>query len=221
MLRKSLDGDGDQTSKLFVARGVTMFVLQYRLPGGHPDIPHQDLQRAVRLVRANATSYGIKPSCIGVMGFSSGGHMAAMMGTRFDAKTYDPVDQADQQSARPDFLAMLYPVITMDKGAHDWSRVNLMGRPYTAQNIQTYSAEKNVRPETPPCFICVGADDVIVDPIANSVAMYLALRAVKVPAELHLFEQGAHGFGIGVGKYVSPWPDLFMRWVALHGFIPS
>lgn len=221
---QSMGGDGELSAKYFTARGVTVFIVRYRLPNAgwanRADVPLQDCQRAIRLVRANAAAFGVDPQRIGWLGYSSGGHMAASIATRWATQVYDPVDAVDQIDPRPNFAALIYPVITMGKGAHDWSRVNLIGRPQTAAQQLTYSPQMNIPPNAPPMFIAVGRDDKIVDPTANSVAMYDALLAAKIPAELHVFEVGPHGFGISdkPGTASGDWPPLFMRWGRQLGF---
>lgn len=215
---QSFGGDGEGSARYFTARGVTVFIMRYRFPnagwGNRADVPLQECQRAIRLVRANAAAFGVDPQRIGFVGYSSGGHMAASIATRWAAKVYESVDAADQIDARPNFAGLIYPVITMGKGAHDWSRVNLMGRPQTPAQQVAYSPQMHIPPNAPPMFIAVGRDDKIVDPIPNSQAMYDALIAANIPAELHVFEVGPHGFGISdkPGTAGGDWPPLFMAW---------
>jgi acetyl esterase/lipase len=219
------DGEGYDIARHFNRAGVTCFVLRYRLPAegwaDRADVPLQDAQRAIRLIRAGAAKYGIDPLRTGVMGFSAGGHLAASLTTRFSAQVYAPVDAADTQDARPAFAVLMYPVITMGTGAHAGSRDNLLGPSQTAAQLVLYSPQMQASAAMPPCFICCAADDPLVPPIPNSVAMFEAVRNAGVAAELHLFEVGGHGFCIGntVGKPVSAWPDLFARWAASHGWI--
>jgi acetyl esterase/lipase len=222
--RTTFDKEGAEVAAPMVARGVTAFVLRYRTPGdGHESEPGAsvslaDAQRAMRLIRANAPGYGIDPKRVAVMGFSAGGHVAAMLGVRPDAQTYTPVDAADSQSARPDLLALLYPVITMGADAHESSRKRLFAQPPTPDQIAQWSAEKWVDAATPPSFILAADDDPAV-PLANSIMFYQALHAAKVPGELHIFRQGDHGFGIRVapGNPLSGWVDLFMGWAKSTG----
>jgi len=226
--------------------GTTCFVLRYRLPSEgwrnvehkvavSPDVPLQDAQRAMRLIRANANSYGLDPSKLAAIGFSAGGHLSASLATRFGAKVYDPVDAVDTLSARPIVSGLFYPVITMQDGravagnaSSAGSRLFLLGNDviqntvYTpdAASVDAYSVERHVAADTPPTFICLAADDPLVPPFANGIAMFGALRAANIPAELHVFEMGGHGFGLHLtdGKPVGAWPDLFLTWAKTHGF---
>lgn len=205
--------------------GVTAFVLLYRLPGeGWPDradVPLQDAQRAMRLIRARGPhDFGIDPARIGMLGFSAGGHVAASLATRFAAKVYAPVDPMDNADARPDFTALLYPVITMlPPFAHEASCEKLLGPNAPAALRAAHSPEGAVSVATPPSFLCAAMDDpdVLVD---NSLMMVASLRTANVATELHLFERGGHGFALrgAAGLPAAAWPDLFLRWGASHGY---
>jgi acetyl esterase/lipase len=205
------------------ARGITAYVLLYRLPAdgwaAGPDAPLQDAQRGLRWVRANAARLGVDAAKIGVMGFSAGGHLAAHLATRFDKPVYEPTDASDRVSARPDFCALGYPVIsTSTPHAHKGSRDNLIGRDAGPEREAAYSPDKLVTANTPPTFIMHAVDDATV-PVENAILMFQALRASKVPAEMHIFETGGHGFGLRDvgGKAVAAWPDLLLRWAGSHG----
>ena len=207
----------------FAQAGVTGFVLLYRLPHeGWRDaanVPLQDAQRAIRLLRANATRYGIDPTRVGVLGFSAGGHLAAMLSLRSDAQSYTAVDAVDHQNARPAFAALLYPVITMlPPYAHEASREMLLGdNPIIAQR-EAHSCERLVTRDAPPMFLSAAADDPDV-PVENTLEMFAALRRAGVPAEMHIFERGGHGFALGTpGEPLSAWPELLLKWAALQGF---
>jgi acetyl esterase/lipase len=195
-------------------------VLRYRLPGegwqNRSDVPLQDAQRAVRLVRANAAKYALDPTRIGFMGFSAGGHVACSIATRFAAKVYAPLDAADAVDARPSFSVPMYPVVTMGEGCHAGSRDKLLGMDPTPALIDAYSYEKHIPADAPPSWICLAADDMTVPPIQNGVAYFTALRAANIPAEIHVFEAGGHGYGISktVGKPDAAWPDLLLHWGA-------
>jgi acetyl esterase/lipase len=218
-MRVVFDKEGADVAKAFGARGVTVFVLKYRLPGeGHDraaDVPLEDAQRAVRLVRANAADWKIDPNRIGFAGFSAGGHLSATLATRFGAPVYAPVDAADRLSARPDFSILVYPVISMETGlTHADSRKMLLGPAPDAAAIAKASADLAVTAETPPTFLAVAHDDSGVDP-ANTIRYYLALKAAKVPAELHVFPTSDHGFGIRFAKGAArQWPELALNWIA-------
>jgi acetyl esterase/lipase len=223
-VREMLDFEGTDVSSRFNAAGVTCFVLRYRLPGegwaDRSDVPLQDAQRAMRLVRAGVGKYGIDPGRVGFMGFSAGGHVACSIATRFAAKVYAPVDAADGMDARPSFSVPIYPVVTMGEGCHKGSRDNLLGPDPSPAKIIAYSCEKNVPADAPPSWICLAADDMTVPPLPNGVAYFAALRAASIPVEIHVFEAGGHGFGLSktVGRPDAAWPDLLLHWGASHGF---
>jgi acetyl esterase/lipase len=225
--REVVDIEGYETGRYLSAHGVTCFVLRYRLPGdgwsAGPATVLQDAQRAVRLIRLSAGGYGVDPARIGVMGFSAGGNLAGLLMTQFGRQAYTAVDGVDSISARPDFAALVYPVITMfDPYAHKGSRDSLLGADQSEARKTLYSPDRNVGADTPPCFITNCADDPVVPP-ENSLMMAAALRAHKVPVEQHMFEIGGHGHGIrkAAGKPVSAWPELFLNWGAAHGYFPN
>jgi acetyl esterase/lipase len=217
-VRVVIDKEGFEAGHRFAAAGVTVFVLRYRLPGegwDHaPDVPLQDAQRAARLIRAKAGEFGVDPKRLAVMGFSAGGHVAASLATRSAAQVYAPIDEADALSARPDLCALMYPVMTMSAPfAHAGSRQALLGAAPSAQLEAAYSPDRHVSARVPPCFQVHAWDDPVV-PVENSLGWLAALRAAKVPAEAHLFEEGGHGFGIRLaqGKPAAAWPELFLAW---------
>ena len=206
------------SARRFAERGVTGFVLLYRLPHegwrDGPNVPLEDAMRAMRLLRARAAQYGIDPARAGVLGFSAGGHLAATLGLRSGANVYAPVDAADRQSARPLFAALLYPVVTMlPPYAHEASREMLLGDNPTFAERAAYSCERLVTRRAPPMFLAAAADDPDV-PVENTLAMFAALRHAQVPAEMHVFERGGHGFGLGnPGQPLSAWPALLLKWM--------
>ena len=218
------DKEGFEISRRFNRAGITCFVLLHRLPGegwaARADVPLADAQRAIRLVRANAAKFAIDPARLGVMGFSAGGHLAASLATRFDAKVYAPVDKVDRLDARPAFAALLYPVVTMGAGTHQGSRDSLLGPDPSPERIAAYSGENLVTAKTPPTFIAHAADDGTAPFAPNALAMYRALLQAKVPSELHAFEQGGHGFALrGMhGQPWTAWPELFVAWAQDHKF---
>ena len=223
-VRTVLDKEGFETARWLAARGVSAFVLVYRLPGeGHErraDVPLQDAQRAVRLVRARAHELGIDVHRIGFLGFSAGGHVAASVATRFDARVYAPVDALDAASARPDFSILLYPVVSMDASiAHAGSRRALLGDAPSPTALATHSLENAVTAATPPTLLILTDDDTVVLP-ENGLRYHASLRRNHVPAELHIFARGKHGFGIrgAQGLPVGDWPELVGAWLAASGF---
>jgi acetyl esterase/lipase len=217
--RVVLDKEGSALAPFFNARGYTLFVMTYRLPGdGHAegaDAPLADVQRAMRMLKARASEWQLSPERMGIMGFSAGGHAAASLGTRFNESVYPPKDEMDMLCARPAFMALVYPVITMHKEIdHPGSRHELIGDAPTPQQILHYSLEDRANEHTPPAFLLHAVDDPAVK-VENSVEMFTALRRLGVPVEMHLFEQGAHGFGIrdAQGLPAAVWPELMMNWI--------
>ena len=203
------------------AVGITVFVLKYRLPSGRwaagPDAVLQDGQRAMRLIRANAARYAVDPSKVAVLGFSAGGHGAATLVARSSAQTYDVIDDADTQNARPDLAGLMFPVIALDRSfAHAVSRDRLLGADAPVSVAARYSPDLHVTPDAPPTFLAHACDDEVV-PVENSIAMYTALRAANVSAELHVFQQGGHGLKL-LGTPHRVWMDLFLPWSNQHGF---
>lgn len=222
-VRVVVDKEGYEMGRWLAARGWTVFVLFYRLPGeGWKDganVALADAQRAMRLIRHRAQAYGIQPDRVGAMGFSAGGHVCGDLATRFDAKVYDPVDAADKLSARPDIAAPIYGVQSMaPEFAHPGSREVLLGKDSTPALERLHSPSNNVTKATPPCFLVHAEDDPVV-PVDNSIQFRAALKAAGVKVETHLFTNGGHGFGLRFtpGKPVAAWPDLFVHWAQSQG----
>ena len=220
-----IDKEGYELARWLSARGVTVYVLFYRLPGdgwvNGADVPLADAQRAVRIVRSRAKIDRIDPARIAFGGFSAGGQVATSLLTRFDAKVYDPVDAADSLSARPDALAAIYPVVSMDPAiAHAVSREKLVGANPDAAREKLYSPERNVRADQPPLWLLHAEDDSVVK-IENSVRLREATRGVGAPSEAHFFESGGHGFGLmkTVGLPVAIWPELLWNWLGAHKIV--
>ena len=224
-IRVVIDKEGFEVGRRLAAAGVTAFVLRYRLPGDgwtpKADAPLQDAQRAMRLIRAHACDYGIDPARVGAIGFSAGGHLTASLATGFDRPTYQAADAADQHSARPDFVGLGYAVMDLSPPLwHRGSSEALLGMGASPAQMAAYSPERHISARTPPCFIFHAADDPSV-PVGNSLACFAALRAARVPAELHVFEEGGHGFGIWLarGKPCAAWPELLLAWMGRHGVL--
>ncbi|WP_447577407.1 alpha/beta hydrolase [Achromobacter kerstersii] len=201
------------------AQGVTAFELVYRLPGEHwPAIaPLQDGQRALRVIRAAAGRFGLDGGRIGVIGYSAGGHLAGFTAATPTVPHYAAVDAADSMSSRPDFAALIYPVLTfMPPFDHTHARREIVGEHPTAEQSVAYSVDHLVTAQMPPVFLAQAQDDPI-SPVDNSLLMFNALRRVGVPAEMHIFPQGRHGWGLGKpGTRVHAWPDLFTAWLAYN-----
>jgi acetyl esterase/lipase len=220
-IRVVLDKEGFETARRVNEAGITAFVLRYRLPfeGWQPEAPLQDAQRALRLIRADAPAYGIDPARLGIMGFSAGGHVAASLATCHGQRVYDPVDAADAVSARPDFQALFYPVITMLKPhAFEGAVEAVLGKDAPEDRRAAFSRERFVDGETPPAFLCTATNDDVI-PATNTRLYEAALVRAGISAELHWFENGGHGFGIRVGgnSPVSIWPELFLNWARARG----
>lgn len=213
--------EGNAVARWLAAYGIDGFVVKYRLgPRYHHPAMLEDGARAVRFVRANAARWGIDPARIGVVGFSAGGHLASTVGTHVaaaDAASSDPVERA---SSRPDFMVLAYPVITLrDPLAHVGSRRNLLGPDSSATLMRLLSNETQVTAATPPTFLVATTDDRTV-PVENSLLFYDALRAAKVPAELHVYETGAHGFGPDpADPILASWKERCTDWMRRHGWI--
>ena len=214
--------EGHDVARWFNSFGVTSFVLRYRLaPRYKHPAPLNDVQRAVRTVRASAAQWGIDPNRIGVMGFSAGGHLTSTAGTHFDSGQADAADPIDRVSSRPDFLIMAYPVVSFtSEFTHKGSVKNLLGDNPDPRLVEFLSSEKQVTPQTPPAFLFHTSGDKGV-PAENSIAFYLALHKAGVPVEMHVFEPGNHGVGLGGAKEpaVSDWPNQLKHWMQHRGYL--
>jgi acetyl esterase/lipase len=218
-----VDKEGYEMARWLAARGVTAFVLFYRLPhegwASGPDTPLADAQRAMRLVRHRAPGFGVDPRRICAMGFSAGGHVCADLLARFAAPVYPPVDAADRLSARPDAAAPIYPVVSMSApAAHAGSRRNLIGENASPALERAHSPHLHITAEAPPAFLLHAEDDGSV-PVENSLMLRAALRAKGVAVETHIFPDGGHGFGLRLarGKSVEGWQNLFFDWGKRQG----
>ncbi len=201
------DWEGTDIAKFFNAHGIAAFVLKYRLPDSlsstSPDkVPLLDAKQAMRVVRSHAVEWNVNPNKIGIMGFSAGGHLASTLSTHFEEET------------KPNFSVLIYPVISMDKNiAHMGSRNNLIGKHPSDAMIKLYSNELQISNQTPPTFIVHASDDSAV-PVENSLYYYQALKKNGVPAEMHIYPTGGHGFGLALGKgALASWPSLMIAWI--------
>ena len=215
----SYSWEGTDVAKLLNAKGITAIVLKYRLPNSKSNIvsylsPLMDAKRAIRIVRYYAAKWNINKNKIGIMGFSAGGHLASTLGTHFDNGDPTSKDSIEQLSSRPDFMVLVYPVISMSKNImHTGSRNNLIGNNPTDDLAKLYSNELQVTSETPPTFLIHTEDDKTV-PVENSLLFYQALRDKNVPAEMHIYPAGVHGFGLALGKgYLETWTDRCVDWL--------
>lgn len=213
------DWEGSDIAKWLNSKGIAAIVLKYRLPLSKSNIvpyksPLLDAQRALRLVRFHAKDWDIDSSKVGIMGFSAGGHVASTLGTHFNVDWINNKDSIDYISARPDFMILMYPVITFRKPyAHMGSRINLIGDHPASSLIDFFSNELNVKKNTPPTFIVQATDDKSV-PVENSLMFYSALKAKGIPVEMHIYPKGGHGFALAIGKgYLSTWVDRCIDWI--------
>lgn len=221
--RVVVDKEGHELAGWLAARGVSAFVLFYRLPDegwrDGRDVPLADAQRAMRVIRSRAGEWRVDPKRIAALGFSAGGHVCASLATGHGRKVYAPVDAADALDARPALAAPIYPVVSMDpEVAHPGSRERLIGKDAGAALEAAYSPDRQVSASTPPCFLVHAEDDQTV-PVANTLRMRAALKAAGVAVETHIFEEGGHGFGLRLarGKPAEAWPELFLAWAKRHG----
>lgn len=218
----SFVGEGQEIAKWLNSLGISAIVLHYRLPDdaimkNKSIAPLQDGQEAIRIVRRNAKEWGIDPHKIGIMGFSAGGHLASAVSTHFNEKVYNPIDST---SARPDFSLLIYPVISMEESiTHKGSQVNLLGGNPSPERIKYFSNELQVNGETPPAFLVHSIDDGAV-PVQNSIGYAMAMEKHQVPCELHIYQSGGHGYGLGRSKNTeSSWPEACRKWLEARGLL--
>ncbi|CAN5338810.1 hypothetical protein BH09GEM1_BH09GEM1_27450 [soil metagenome] len=215
----SMEKEGSDVANWLAGTGVTAFVVRYRLgPTYHHPIEIGDAQRGIRIVRSRAVEWGIDPHRLGIIGFSAGGHLASTAGTHYDAGNASSSDPIERASSRPDFMLLLYPVITMRDSAltHRGSRVNLIGNNPDDALVRLMSNELQVTRDTPPTFLVHAANDKTV-PVENSIMFFEALKAHGVPAEMHIFEYGGHGFGLAPNDpTLGAWTTLCDAWIRRH-----
>ncbi|WP_188558770.1 alpha/beta hydrolase [Hymenobacter glacieicola] len=217
----AMDHEGYDVARRLNEMGITAFVLKYRLPNAQSQtdksvVPLLDAQQALRLVRQRATEFGVNPGRVGLLGFSAGGHLAATAGTHFATPASGPQGNT---SVRPDFLVLLYPVISFSEELmHAGSRTNLIGEKPTPTQIQLYSNELQVSAQTPPTFLVHAADDQVVK-VQNSLVFYEACLQHKVPAEMHLYPHGGHGFGMLNPTTKDNWTDRLQNWLDAGGWL--
>ena len=201
-IREAAGHEGSQFGEWLSSLGINAFVLKYRLPNKHAFIPLKDAQQAMRIIRRRASEWKLNPSKIGVSGFSAGGHLASTLGTHFD------------KSCRPDFMILFYPVVSMQESVtHSGSRDNLLGTGYKKDSVDYYSNELQVTKDTPPTLLFLSDDDSTVPP-QNSIDFYNALKKYKVPASMHIFPEGGHGWGFKeTFRYHESWKGIYIDWL--------
>lgn len=221
----AMDHEGHQIAAWLNERGISAWILRYRLGthGYHHPIQKGDVLRAIRTVRHDAPANHVDPARIGVMGFSAGGHLASTAATHFDAGSAQAADPIDRVNSRPDFAILCYPVISMDEAVtHKGSRRNLLGadRYDNAELVELLSNEKRVTKDTPPTFIFHTTEDAAV-PVENAIRFFSALRQNGVPAaELHVYQKGRHGVGLALDDPIlSTWPGRLQDWLGTNGFL--
>jgi acetyl esterase/lipase len=218
----AMQKEGLEVAEWLRSKGIVGVVLRYRCGGGknQQPVPLEDARRAIRTVRANADRWGVDPDRVGILGFSAGGHLASTAATMFEegAHTEDPIDQ---MSSRPDFAVLVYPVITfVDESMHRGSRDNLLGPDASEKLAAEWSTDRRVNERTPPTFLVHAGDDKGV-PVENSLLFYQALVARGVPAELHVYEVGGHGFGMfRDDRPADEWPEQLQRWLQQREVLP-
>jgi len=213
------DWEGTDIAKWLNSKGIAAVVLKYRLPVSTSNIvrynsPLLDVQRALRMTRLHANEWSVDPDQIGVMGFSAGGHLASTLGTHFDTGSVNSVDPVDRQSCRPDFMILVYPVITFTESfRHQGSMDALLGDDPNPDLVAYFSNEKQVKSDTPPTFLVHAGDDEGV-PVENSLVFYEALITKSVPAEMHIYPKGGHGFALALDQgYLATWTDRCITWL--------
>jgi acetyl esterase/lipase len=216
----AIDHEGYELAKRFNENGVTAFVLKYRLPNDSimddkTIAPLQDAQRAIQIVREGAAKWNLDTSKIGILGSSAGGHLASTAGTHFNMPV---IENKRGTSLRPDFMVLLYPVISFGQLAHTGSAKNLLGNDLSDERIKLYSNEMQVTEKTPTTFLLHAGDDKVVK-VKNSILFYEALLSKNIPAEMHLYEGGGHGFGLHNPTTRDDWFDSLINWMKASGFI--
>lgn len=219
----AIQKEGTEIATWLNSLGIVGIILKYRLPSDRIMTdkntgPLQDAQKAILLTRKQSEKWSINPNEVGIMGFSAGGHLASTLSTHYNKKTFDFKEDI---SLRPDFSILMYPVISMDSAiTHMGSRNNLLGKNPAEDLVKLYSNDEQVTDDTPPAFIALAADDRVVPP-DNSIRYFRAMVKHHVEVEMHIYEQGGHGFGLAKAQKgtVSTWPAACERWLAVKGLI--
>lgn len=217
----AIDHEGYAIAKWLNEQGIAGIVMKYRLPSDKimedkKIGPLQDSQEAIRIIRRNAAQWKIDPKKIGVIGFSAGGHLASTISTHYNEKVYEVKDNV---SARPDFSLLIYPVITLDYiPTHKGTRTNLLGDNPSEDQVRRFSNDQQITADTPPAFLVHSSDDKVV-PVLNSLLYYQGLQKNNIPAEMHVFQKGGHGYGLGRNQGTElAWPSLCLSWMKQMGF---
>ncbi len=215
----AMDHEGRQIAEWLNHLGVAAFVVQYRCAPYHHPVELNDAKRAMRYVRSHAAEFKISPDRIGVWGFSAGGHLASTLGTHYDGGNPSAPDSVERVSSRPDFMILAYPVIDPLGDAGKGSFENLLGKDADPALVRELSNDLHVSAQTPPTFLMSASDDTAVSPEC-ALNFYSALLKAGVPAELHLYESGGHGFGLGsLNPRVSSWSQRLAEWLRDRGLL--
>lgn len=213
------DWEGSDIARWLNSEGIAAFVLKYRLPGSKSNIipyksPLMDAQRAMRQVRYHAEKWNIDPGKVGVMGFSAGGHLASTLSTHYDAGDPSNEDPVEQESCRPDFSVLVYPVVSFTKEyTHVGSRENLLGKDADPELVKHFSNELQITEDTPPAILIHSGDDQVV-PVENSMVYYHNLQKKGIISEMHIYPYGGHGYSLAIGQgHLSTWPDRVIEWI--------
>jgi acetyl esterase/lipase len=218
--RLAIENEGYNVAKALNDMGITAFVLKYRLPNdtcvsNKKIVPLQDVQQAMYVVKTNAKKFNINAESVGIMGFSAGGHLAAMLSTHYD---FPAMPYTKDSLLKPNFSVLIYPVISMyDSLTHSGSKTRLIGKDALKSDVDFFSCEQNINAKTPPTFMVLSADDKVVNP-ENSIAYYNALRKNKVPSEIHIYQTGGHGYGLNLPNN-DTWINRLQSWLLLNKFI--
>jgi acetyl esterase/lipase len=218
----AVNHEGADVAKKFAQAGVAAFVLKYRLPSDaimsdRSIGPLQDAQRAMQLVRERAAEWKLDVNKIGIIGFSAGGHLASTLGTHYSKAV---IDNKANTNLRPDFMVLMYPVITMGQLTHGGSKENLIGKNASAEQVELYSNEKQVTANTPTTFLVHAQDDDVV-PVQNSLIFYEAMLKAGAKAEMHLYQAGGHGFGLNNKTTQDQWFERCVNWMAANGWLTT
>lgn len=213
------DWEGTDIAKFLNGKGIAGIVVKYRLPTSESvkeryNVPLIDAQRAMRLVRSKAEQFNISPDKIGIMGFSAGGHLASTLGTHYNEKVYEPLDAADALSARPDFMNLVYPVVTFTQTTkHSGSQKALLKGNESEEMLKHFSNELQVTEDTPPTLLIHAADDTAV-PVENSLMFFQALKDHGVSATMHIYPKGGHGFSLArQDRHLRTWTERLFEWM--------
>ena len=219
-IRHVTEREGYPVAEWFNGHGIAAIILEYRLPEGRFLVPLLDAQHAIRTVRSKAVQWKIDPHRIGILGFSAGGHVASSSCTHFDLGKADATDPVEQQSCRPDFTLLVYPVVTMGENTHAGSKAKLLGASPKRELVRLFSNELQVSDTTPPTFLAHAVDDKSVPP-ANSRDFVAAMNAHKVPVEYLELPSGGHGFNGCKGPMWEQWKAASLKWLASRQVIPA